>query len=563
MPKTVPPPPTPVVVIDGDDDVGADDGDAASEVFIIDDAAEIARAAAACNTKKGNSSCGNVINIDDEEEEGGGGDRAGPSTVDPGSPAATVPPGHAFPRRRFGLDYVTDSEQSDLSGGWDSDSDGDGSSDCEILDDTGMARKVWENAASRRTTPHDLRKGKDGRASTSASSAESSTQYGVNFGNLFDSECPLDDNIWRFFNDDAVNKAGPSSTRGGKFGTGPSVPDVHECSMHNDPNGKETGNRDGTCSSDADTACNNEAANAHKSHAPEKSPEISQSRKPEGHTSYSFVSANRVFPACSTANWKADSAMFVCSTGKMDEKIPEGTLSEKDISDVQNEISKQKKQMCFAPDDGSAMDQLSKDPVSTSRSVCSSQSQKDFSSDPEKLGQSGIAMVQDGPDFQDGLIGAREKHKESIEYKRAAEEEWASRQHQLAIQAEQAKEAKRLRKRKKAEALRLLDMEKRQKQRLEEVRESQRKSEEAIQLKEQSRGAVRMELENMERRYNDMSSILRALGIPVEGGEVKAAYKQACLKFHPDRVSRNDIYQQVRAEETFKFISRLKEKLKL
>ena len=65
----------------------------------------------------------------------------------------------------------------------------------------------------------------------------------------------------------------------------------------------------------------------------------------------------------------------------------------------------------------------------------------------------------------------------------------------------------------------------------------------------------------MERRYIDMASILRALGIAAEGGEVKAAYKQALLKFHPDRVSRSDMYQQVKAEETFKFISRLKEKM--
>jgi hypothetical protein len=43
--------------------------------------------------------------------------------------------------------------------------------------------------------------------------------------------------------------------------------------------------------------------------------------------------------------------------------------------------------------------------------------------------------------------------------------------------------------------------------------------------------------------------------------QVRAALKQAQVKFHPDRVSRGDIYQQVKAEETFKFISRLKEKL--
>jgi hypothetical protein len=32
------------------------------------------------------------------------------------------------------------------------------------------------------------------------------------------------------------------------------------------------------------------------------------------------------------------------------------------------------------------------------------------------------------------VIGEREKHKESVEYKRAAEEEWASRHRQLQIQ---------------------------------------------------------------------------------------------------------------------------------
>jgi hypothetical protein len=57
---------------------------------------------------------------------------------------------------------------------------------------------------------------------------------------------------------------------------------------------------------------------------------------------------------------------------------------------------------------------------------------KDLVDDPEKLGLS--VIVQDSPDLQDGIIGDREKHKESDEYKRATEEEWASRQRQLAIQ---------------------------------------------------------------------------------------------------------------------------------
>ncbi|KAH7660622.1 DnaJ domain-containing protein [Dioscorea alata] len=162
------------------------------------------------------------------------------------------------------------------------------------------------------------------------------------------------------------------------------------------------------------------------------------------------------------------------------------------------------------------------------------------------------------------LIGDREKHKESDEYKRAQEEEWASRQRELQLQSE---EAQRMRKKRRTEALRLIDMERRQKQRLEEMRESQKKVEETINLKEQYRAEVRKELEQMETRYRDLASLLRGLGIHVRGGqfplphEVHSAYKQALLRYHPDRASRTDLRGQVEAEETFKLISRCKEKL--
>lgn len=575
------PPPTPVVVLDEDDDDG-------SEVFIINDAAEIARAAAACNSKKGNSSGSNVINLDDDDEEdpeeGGRGDRAGPSSAAGArSPAATTPPGHSAPRNRYGLNYVSDSEQSDLSEGSDTDSDADGSSDCEILT-SGAARNLWEKAASKRTIPRDPPQRKEGRASTSASSAESSTHNDENLENLFAPDCPLDDNsFWEYC---AFNLAGPSSTSGSKYGTGPSsAPRAHKSPMDDVSNGKETEDHNPACSLDPDMACDDEATHSHKGPVPGKAPETSHpphpntTLNPEGYKGFSFVSKNRVFPACS-ADWKDNGRIFVSTPERMDERIPEGTSSGNDRLHAHNEISEQKKKMCFAPDDDSAMDEITEDPVSTSRHGCFRPSGehlnktaprndaleacsfplKDLVDDPEQSGR--LDIVQDGPDFQDGLIGAREKHKESDEYKRAEEEEWASRQRQLAIQAEEAKEAKRLRKRKKAEALRLLDMEKRQKQRIEEVRETQRKSEEVIQLKEHWRGAVRLELESVERTYRDVSSILHALGIPVEGGEVKA-YKRALLKFHPDRVSTSNIYEQVKAEETFKFISRFKEKLKL
>ncbi|KAJ6901171.1 hypothetical protein NC652_027071 [Populus alba x Populus x berolinensis] len=86
------------------------------------------------------------------------------------------------------------------------------------------------------------------------------------------------------------------------------------------------------------------------------------------------------------------------------------------------------------------------------------------------------------------IINEREKLKETDEYKQAIEEEWAARQRQLQIQAE---EARRLRKRRKAETLRILDMERRQKQRLEEVRETQKKDEENLNKKERFRVEVR------------------------------------------------------------------------
>ncbi|XP_027361184.1 uncharacterized protein LOC113869179 isoform X2 [Abrus precatorius] len=161
------------------------------------------------------------------------------------------------------------------------------------------------------------------------------------------------------------------------------------------------------------------------------------------------------------------------------------------------------------------------------------------------------------------IINEREKLKETDEYKQAMEEEWASRQRQLQIQAE---EAQRLRKRKKAESQRLLDMQRRQKERIEEVRETQKKDEEFMNLKEQLRVEVQKGLNELENQCRDMTSLLRSLGIHVgesfypSPNEVHAAYRRALLKFHPDRASKTDIRQQVEAEEKFKLISRMKEK---
>ncbi|KAL0701236.1 hypothetical protein Bca4012_057358 [Brassica carinata] len=156
----------------------------------------------------------------------------------------------------------------------------------------------------------------------------------------------------------------------------------------------------------------------------------------------------------------------------------------------------------------------------------------------------------------------REMLKETDEYKKAQEEEWESRQRQLQLQAE---EAQRQRKRRKLANTRQLEMERRQKERVEEVRETQKKDEESMNMKEKVRAEINKSLKVLELQCINMASLLRGLGIPVNGGispppqEVHAAYKRAVLKFHPDR-ARGDIKQQVEAEEKFKLIARMKDK---
>ncbi|XP_021756374.1 uncharacterized protein LOC110721511 [Chenopodium quinoa] len=163
---------------------------------------------------------------------------------------------------------------------------------------------------------------------------------------------------------------------------------------------------------------------------------------------------------------------------------------------------------------------------------------------------------------QNNIITDRQKIKETNEYKLAMEEELAARQQQLLIQAE---EARRLRNRKKAD-MRIMMNERRQKQRVEEIRQTRRKDEENLNLKEKHRVEVKKELHRIEAICTDMASLLRCLGIHVGGSlypspnEVQAAYKRACLKFHPDRMSTTDLRQQVEAEEKFKLISNMKDK---
>eukprot|EP00258_Populus_trichocarpa_P033251 XP_024449270.1 uncharacterized protein LOC112326161 isoform X2 [Populus trichocarpa] len=61
-------------------------------------------------------------------------------------------------------------------------------------------------------------------------------------------------------------------------------------------------------------------------------------------------------------------------------------------------------------------------------------------------------------------------------------------------------------------------MERRQKQRVEEMRETQKKDEENLNIKERFRVEVRKELYRLEVTCINMASLLRGLGIHVEGG---------------------------------------------
>ncbi|GAA0171331.1 chaperone [Lithospermum erythrorhizon] len=167
------------------------------------------------------------------------------------------------------------------------------------------------------------------------------------------------------------------------------------------------------------------------------------------------------------------------------------------------------------------------------------------------------------------MISDREKLKETDEYKKAVEEEWASRRQALQIQAEEAKQLRLLQKRKNAEHMRLLDMERRQKQRVEEIRENMKNDEEQMNMKDLIRVEVRNELSKVEITCCDMASLLRSLGIQVGSqlrpntDEVRAACKRALFAFHPDRASKSNTRQQVEAEEKFKLISRMKEKFSM
>lgn len=164
----------------------------------------------------------------------------------------------------------------------------------------------------------------------------------------------------------------------------------------------------------------------------------------------------------------------------------------------------------------------------------------------------------------DNLFTDRELLKRTEEFRHADEEEWSRRHQELQKQAE---EAQRERRRRKIEAERRREMEARQRRRLDEIRQSQLKEEQTSGFKEQVRDRIQSELERVAATCRDMATLLRQLGVSVEGGpfattqQVTAAYKKALFRFHPDRaaaLAKSDPAHQVEAEEKFKLVSRMK-----
>ncbi|KAJ3705971.1 hypothetical protein LUZ61_009676 [Rhynchospora tenuis] len=541
--------------------IDLDSGDADVEII---DAPGPSHHGSKFGRKEGTSSPNCVISIDDDDDE----DDSGTD-----SPAETSGNQYGFPRGRYGLDSASETESAaagtsgtkDSSGVGCSDSEG---SDCEILDDSsGSIRQEWERAHLRKTMAPDRGE------STACENVKCHTN--------------------KSFVDSFYDSFSEFSNSGNKF------------SLH-----------------DTAAACGVPNADSSKNKNKEK---VSAEPQPWYEKVYgSFVPGThqeeireRVYPFCSkkpfsgvrpcsfTKGKGSSSGVRPCSSTKGKCFSSNNVVGSPEKMVVEEEISKEADNGVRSPKVGeeiaegagngaTATEKMNVDMESVKEACLDVENQMydkgkencepngDVESSlmrngdvtagtnehGEKIGEESALVctpeANTEPMHDACFVGERERHKESDEYRRAAEAEWASRQEQLRIQAE---EAQRMKKRKKAEAMRALDMEKRQKQRLEEIRENQKKNEETLSLKEEIRAEVRKELEKMEKRYTDMASILRGLGIPVGGGllpmpdQVKSAYKKALFKFHPDRVQTSDVHQQVKAEETFKFISRLKEKL--
>ncbi|THU74588.1 hypothetical protein C4D60_Mb04t34970 [Musa balbisiana] len=529
-------------------------------------------------------------------------------------------------RNRYGLypNYPeSSSSESDSSECDTSESD---NSDCEIMEDSsGLIREQWERAAFRKKKSRTVQVGSEDQASASGSSADPGFPLAEPTQNMVDLEDIINENCSEHLKG-LFGKCGPSCSNSGTNLTSK----TKGSELNGDPFVGSTSRKDCSADSDSSTGISSDRPSFEKGNIISESSlpraqflgtiDLNKVSTPDvpmqsnihskvdefvhmeiaeevsfGNSSFtdafrvetSYQDQGGTCPGKPSEAWDGE-CLFSDSVGFQNQKedvlynqsLHEPPLNHEVSGEAKENLSEEQMHPLNEPlhddlqmKDGSGcfdcdIDAIHGDSTLETNPETGASIQDLSLSKSDVIGDLGkqnkYMIMQNVPQIQSDITGEREKHKESEEYKRASAEEWESRKREIQIQAE---EAQRLRKRRKAESLRLLDMEKRQKQRVEEIRESQRKDEETIHLKELFRAEVRRELDKMEGRFRDMASLLRGLGIHVEGGpfplshEVNAAYKQALLRFHPDRASRTDIRQQVEAEETFKMISRLKEKL--
>lgn len=379
--------------------------------------------------KEATSSPNCVISIDDDDDD----DESGTD-----SHAETSGCRYSRPRNRYGLDFTSETESfaTGSSGSKDSSgvgfSEGEGS-DCEILDDSsGSIRQEWERAHSRKTTPPDKVE------TTPCGNVEhrSNKSFEDRFNDCF----------------------GDCSSSRNKFG------------LHGDG---------GACS----------APNADSSENPSKE-KVSSKGKQYG----SFVPGmfqeeirERVFPCFSfkRCSYRKGKSVFSDNGVRAPEKMvveeeiakepdngvraPEKTVEEeiakepengvRSPEEVKENISEEADNCGRSPEkmnvDEENVEEASfgianrmndekvKEKCKPSRDVESSLMQNSAMSSEaskhcEKIGEeSALLCVHEGntePELDECLLGEREKHKKSDEYRRAAEVEQASRQEQLRIQ---------------------------------------------------------------------------------------------------------------------------------
>ncbi|KAI4381394.1 hypothetical protein MLD38_007466 [Melastoma candidum] len=420
--------------------------------------------------------------------------------------------------RRFGLgpDLEEDASGNDLS-------------DCEVMGDSSSdIRQQWEEAFLKRQ--HDCSDGQFGLGD----GARGSTIHhdgGINKDSHFlvgpcalILKMPLSGNhfrdIFRMYNffDQQPCKADPGQFSKGTFCPGEGIESSHDAAG--------TADRDSHSAGNENPSCNGEYSR--KNQGPQESFSAFDQVKVDKECNHVTACFNdedqchRSNPCSDDLNQEENVDGKESAPGNSHLDEPEAVISEEADAPTNSSVLHRVEQDVLHENQGTSADELPKKSVEQMKEA---ESVHEAAFIAQSCGEKNSSDCQDtstAPAINDDLINGREKLKESSEYKRAIEEELASRQLQIRLQIifsasfAHAEEGQRLRRKKRAKTLRKQDMERRQKQRLDEIREMQKK--------------------------------------------VHDAYKKALLKSHPDRTSTKDICQQVEAEEKFKLISRMKEK---